>query len=162
VWFGLAQQFFAWSPQQNVFAPGIHPVSFSSWETTHYRDAWEDGDCSEGTSRYWRTGLLAQLLGKKMSDLPLQPEVGETVVFTSPAAFEDRVRSAIEQRSRGFEEVAAAFVRNGELTAEESTALRLRCRIQVVDERPLPRADLPGVIGRWCAAPPSSADFRLP
>jgi flavin-binding protein dodecin len=147
---------------QNVFAPGIHPVGFNWWETTDYRDTWEDGDCSKWPSRYWRTGLLAQLLRKNMSDLPLQPEVREVVLFTSPAAFEDRVRSAIEQKSQAFRDVAGAFVQNGELTVEDSAALHLRCKVEVVDDRPLPRTDLPEVTGRWCAAPPSGADSRLP
>jgi hypothetical protein len=147
---------------RNVFAPGIHPIGFSWWETTDYRDAWDDGDCSEWTSRYWRTGLIAQLLGKNMSDLPLQPEVDEVVVFTSAAAFEERVRSAIGQKSRAFGELAGAFVQRGDLTPEDSAALHLQCRVEVVDERPLPRADLPEVAGRWCAAPPADLDLRLP
>ena len=33
---------------QSIFAPGIHPVGFSYWETTDYRDPWTDGDCSPG------------------------------------------------------------------------------------------------------------------
>lgn len=49
----------------NVLAPGIHPIGFSWWETTDYRDAWEDGDCSAQASRYWRTGLIAQLLDRE-------------------------------------------------------------------------------------------------
>jgi hypothetical protein len=147
---------------QNVFAPGIHPIGFSFWETTDYWDSWEDGDCSEWISEYWRTGLIAQLLAKKTSDLPLQPEVDELVLFTSAAAFEERVRSTIEQKSRAFGEVLRAFVDSGDLTLEDSAALHLQCRIEVVDERPLPRADLPAVVGRWCAAPPADADPRLP
>jgi hypothetical protein len=147
---------------RNVFAPGIHPIGFSWWETTDYQDAWDDGDCSEWTSGYWRIGLIAQLLGETMSDLPLQPAVGELVVFTSAAALEERVRSAIEQKSRAFGEVAGAFVQSGYLTLEDSAALHLQCRIGVVDDRPLPRADLPDVAGRWCAAPPADADSRLP
>lgn len=147
---------------RNVFAPGIHPIGFSWWETTDYRDAWDDGDCSGQTSKYWRTGLIAQLLGEKMSDLPLQPEVDEVVLFTSAAAFEERVRNTIEQKSRAFREVVGAFVQSGDLTLEDSAVLHLQCRIEVVDDRPLPRADLPEVAGKWCAAPPADADPRLP
>jgi hypothetical protein len=147
---------------QNIFAPGIHPVGFSWWETTDYQDTWEDGDCSAGTSKYWRTGLIAQLMGKELSDSPLQPEVHEVVVFTSAAAFEERVRSAIEEKSRAFGDVAGAFVQSGDLTAEDAAALHLQCRIEVVDDRPLPRADLPGVVGRWCGVPPAGSDSRLP
>ena len=147
---------------QNVFAPGIHPVGFHWWETTDYRDPWEDGDCSEWTSKYWRTGLIAQLLGKRPSEVPLQPEVHEVVLFTSAAAFEERVRIAVEEKSQALGEVAAPFVEKGELTLEDSTTLHLQCKIQVVDDRPLPRADLPGVVGRWCSAPPADADSRLP
>jgi hypothetical protein len=146
----------------NVFAPGIHPIGFSSWETTDYRDPWEDGDCSESISRYWRVGLIAQLLGKTTRDVPLQPAVGELVLFTSAAAFEERVRTAIEQMSRAFGEVAGAFLQSADLTPEDSTTLHLQCRIQVVDDRPLPRSDLPEVAGKWCAAPSADANARLP
>src|SRR5260370_290353 len=97
-----------------------------------------------------------------MVDFPLQPEVDETVLFSSAAGFEDRVRSAIQQKSRAFGEVAGAFVQNGELTVEDSAALHLQCRIEVLDDRPSPRTDLPEVVGRWCAVPPSVADSRLP
>ncbi len=147
---------------RNVFAPGIHAVGFSWWETTDYRDSWEDGDCSESTSGYWRTGLIAQLLGEKISDLPLQPEVHEVVLFTSAGAFEERVRSAIEARSRAFGGVVDAFVQRGDFTVEDSAGLQLHCRVEVEDERPLPRVDLPKVAGRWCAAPGVGADLRLP
>lgn len=147
---------------QNVFAPGIHPVGFSWWETTDYRDSWEDGDCSEWTSKYWRIGLIAQLLDKKMSDLPLQPSVDETVLFTSTAAFDGAVKSVIEHTSRAFGEVVEAFVQRGELTLEDSAALHLQCRLEVVDDRQLPHADLPQIGGKWCAAPPADADSRLP
>ena len=147
---------------RNIFAPGNHPIGFSWWETTDYQDAWEDGDCSGWTSKYWRTGLIAQLLGKKMSDLPLQPAVGELVLFTSAASFEERVRSAIEQKSRAYGEVVAAFLQSADLTLEDSASLHLQCRIEVVDERPLPHADLPEVAGRWCAPAPPDADPRLP
>jgi hypothetical protein len=143
---------------RNVFAPGIHPVGFSWWETTDYRDPWEDGDCSGWTSTYWRTGLMAQLLGKKIGEFPLQPDVHETVLFTSAAAFEERVGSAIGEKSRALGEVAGAFIQNGELTPEDAAALHLQCTVEVVDERPLPRADLPAVADRWCAAPPFNAD----
>jgi hypothetical protein len=147
---------------RNVFAPGIHPVGFNWWETTDYQDAWDDGDCSESTSRYWRSGLIAQLLGKKTRDLPLQPEVYEVVLFTSAGAFEERVRSAIEQKSRAFGGVVDAFVQGGDLRVEDSAGLHFQCRVEVVDERPLPRVDLPKVAGRWCAVPPADADSRLP
>jgi hypothetical protein len=147
---------------RNVFAPGIHSIGFRWWETTDYRDPWEDGDCSEWTSKYWRTGLIAQSLGKKINDLSLQPEVRETVLFTSMAAFEEKVRSAIEVKSRALREVADAFIENGDLTPEDAATLRLQCKIQVVDSRPLPRADLPNVADPWCAAPPANADSRLP
>jgi flavin-binding protein dodecin len=146
----------------NAFAPGIHPVGFSWRETTNYQDAWEDGDCSEGARKYWRIGLIAQLLGKKMSDLALQPAVAETVLFTSPTAFEERVRSAIDRQQRAFGEVAGAFVQSGELTVEDAAALHLQCRIKVEDNRPLPYAVLPEVTGRWCTAPSADADSRLP
>jgi hypothetical protein len=146
----------------NVFAPGIHPLGFVSWETTDYRDPWEDGDCSVSTSKYWRTGLIAQLLGEKIGDFPLQPEVSEIVVFTSNEAFEQRVRSAIEQKSQAFGKVVEAFVQRGELTAEDSVALHLRCSVYVHDDRQLPHDDLPEVGGRWCPAPSADADFRLP
>ncbi len=106
--------------------------------------------------------MIAQLVGEKISDLPLQPEVREIVLFTSAAIFEERVRSAIEEKSRAFGEVVAAFVQSGDLTLEDSAALHLQCRIEVVDERPQPRVDLPEVAGRWCAAPPADADPRLP
>jgi hypothetical protein len=147
---------------RNVFAPGIRPVGFTWWETTDYRDAWGDGDCSPSTSKYWRTGLIAQLLRKTISELPLQPEVRELVLFTSAAAFEERVRSAIEQKSRAFGEVVDAFVQRGDLTREDSAVLHLQCRVEVADERPLPRTDLPKVVDRWCAAPPANADSQLP
>ena len=32
------------------------------WPRARYRDAWEDSDCHEGTSSYWRTGLLIAVL----------------------------------------------------------------------------------------------------
>lgn len=97
-----------------------------------------------------------------MSDLAVQPEVDEMVMFTSDAAFEESVRSAIGQKVSAFAEVAEAFVQRGELTPEDAAALHLQCRIEVVDERPLPRAGLPWVAGRWCAAPSADADLRLP
>ncbi len=55
---------------RNIFAPGIHPVGFSTWETTDYRDSWGDGDCSPARSSDWRTGLLAQLQGKTLNEFP--------------------------------------------------------------------------------------------
>jgi len=137
-----------------IFAPGIHPVGFSWSETTDYRDLWDSGNCWDSTNVYWGTGLIAQLLGKKMSELPLQPEFHEVVVFTSAWAFEERVRSAIEEKSRALREVAGAFVESGELTAEDAAALHLQCTVNIVDERPLPRADLQASAGRWCATVP--------
>lgn len=147
---------------QTVFAPGIHPVGFNWWKTTDYRDPWEDGDCSKWTSEYWRTGLIAQLLDKKISDLSFQPAVGETVLFTSAAAFEQQIKSAIERASRALEEIVGAFVQSGELTLEDSAAIHLACRVQVVDERPLPHADLPKIAGKWCAVPPGDSNSQLP
>jgi hypothetical protein len=139
-----------------IFAPGIHPVGFVSWPTTDYLDSWDDGDCSEWTSAWWRTGLLAQLQGKTLRDFPLAPRVEETVVYTSDEAFEDRVRSAIEKKARAFHDVVAA------LEVENAGDLHLQCRIEVMDERPQPRVELPQVEGRWCAAPPDEANLRLP
>ena len=147
---------------RNVFASGIHPIGFSWWETTDYVDAWGDGDCSEWAGKYWRTGLIAQLLGVTMSDLQVEPTVADVILFTSPAAFEERVRRAIELKSRAFGDVVGTFVERGDLTTEDSAALHLQCTIEVVDERPLPRADLPNVAGKWCAAPPADAMSRLP
>ena len=147
---------------QNVFAPGVHAVGYFWWETTDYRGHGEDSNCSKSASKYWRVGMIAQMLGEKLVDFPLQPAVSELVLFTSDAAFEERVRSVIEQRSRALAEVAGAFVQRGELTPQDAAALQLRCRIEVRDDRPLPRAPLPKVAGRWCAAPPADADSRLP
>jgi hypothetical protein len=79
------------------------------------------------------------------------------VTFTRVAA-----ASLVKGKSRAFGEVVATFVQSGDLTLEDSAALHLQCRIEVVDDRPLPHADLPEVAGRWCVAPPSDADSRLP
>jgi hypothetical protein len=83
------------------------------------------------------------------------------VLFTSAWAFEDRVRSAVEQGTRGFEEVVNAFVQRGDLTVSDSVG-----RGFAVWRRfwmsGLCLADLPGVVGRWCVAPLAGLDLRLP
>jgi hypothetical protein len=140
---------------QNSFAPGIHPVVYSTWETTDYRDAWTDGDCSPGKSKYWRTGLLAQLEGKNLNDFPLKPETEETIRYSSAALFENSVQATIEKQSSAFRDIVASFVQSGLLTVGDEFALRLNCRIQVQDTRPGPREALPLVEGKWCTpAPP--------
>jgi hypothetical protein len=138
---------------RNIFAPGIHPVGFSTWETTDYRDSWGDGDCSPARSRDWRTGLLAQLQGKKMDEFPLKPETSETVRFSSAAWFESSVQAAIEKQSSAFRDVVASFVQSGLLSVGDEFALQLKCRIQVQDTRPGPREELPPVEGKWCGPP---------
>jgi hypothetical protein len=143
---------------RNIFAPGIHPVGFSTWETTDYRDAWGDGDCTPGRSRDWRTGLLAQSLGKTLNDFPLKPETKETIRYSSPESFEDSVQATIEKQSNAFRYVAASFVQSGLLPAEDAAALNLQCRIQVQDDRPGPRSELPRVDGKWCTTAPPQAE----
>ena len=54
----------------------------------------------------WRTGLIAQLLGVTMSDLQVEPTVADVILFTSPAAFEERVRRTTELKSRAFGDAA--------------------------------------------------------
>ena len=133
----------------NTFAPGLHPVGFSYWETTDYRDSWTDGDCSPAKSRYWRRGLIAR---------QLEPELQETIAFDSIASLEDHIKSAIEKQSWAFDDIIAQFVRSGALSIEDSWLLHLKCRINIQDPRPLPRVELPSFDGRWCpiAPPPSS------
>jgi hypothetical protein len=137
----------------NIFAPGIHPVGFSTWETTDYRDPWTDGDCSGDKSKYWRTGLIAQLQGKKIDEFHLEPSVELTMTYWSAAAFEERVKAAIEYQSSAFQSAIDYFVGSGILSIQDSSALHLKCRIAVNDERPSPRIELPSVEGRWCATP---------
>ena len=137
---------------RNIFAPGIHPVGFSTWETIDYRDSWGDGDCSPEKSKFWRTGLLAQLQGRTLNDFPLKPETDETIRYSSTALFENSVQAAIESQSNAFRDVVAFFVQSSLLTFEDATALHLQCRIQVQDTRPRPREELPSVEGKWCAA----------
>jgi hypothetical protein len=142
---------------QNVFAPGIHPVVYSTWETIDYRDSWGDGDCSPGKSKYWRTGLLAQLQGKNLDDFPLKTETDETIRYSSATSFENSVQATIEKQSGAFRDVVASLVQSGLLSAGDEFALQLKCRIQVQDARPGPREELPPVEGKWCAsaAPPA-------
>jgi hypothetical protein len=68
-----------------IFAPGVHPVGFSTWETTDYRDPWTHGDCSREKSKYWRTGLIAQLQGRTLDEFHLEPDVEMTLTYW-PAA----------------------------------------------------------------------------
>lgn len=138
----------------NIFAPGTHPVGFSYWETTDYRDSWTDGDCSPGKSRYWRAGLLAELESKSLDDFPLEPETEETVQYTSTASFEDSVKAAIQKQSRAFADVVGSLIRSGALSIEDSWALDLKCRIEIQDTRPWPRMELPPVEGKWCTPAP--------
>jgi hypothetical protein len=141
---------------RNVFAPGIHPAGFTYWETTDYRDdAWADSDCSPGKDQPWRTGLLAELLGKLQDDLPIDAETQEIIHFRSAAGFRDYVESAVEEQSRGLGTVVEGLVRTGALSREDAAGIQLKCRIEVRDERPLPRTKLPPVEGKWCTpAPP--------
>jgi hypothetical protein len=143
---------------RNIFAPGIHPVGFSTWETTDYRDSWTDGDCSAGKSKYWRAGLLAQLQGKTLDDFPLKPQTSETVRYSSPESFENSVQAAIENQTSAFREMVASFVQSGLLSVGDEFALQLKCRIQVQDTRPGPREALPPVEGKWCAPAPPKAE----
>jgi hypothetical protein len=138
---------------RNIFAPGIHPVGFSAWETTDYRDPWTDGDCSREKSKYWRKGLIAQLQGKTPDEFHLEPSVEMTMTYWSAAAFEERVKGAIETQSSTFQSAIDAFVGSGILSAQDVLKLHLKCRIAVTDERPSPRIELPSVEGRWCATP---------
>jgi len=147
----------------NIFAPGIHPVGFSYWETTDYRDPWTDSDCSRGKSKYWRAGLLAGLQRKNPDDFPLEPETEETVPYSSPSSFEDSVRAAIQKQSWAFGDIVQTFLQSGALSIEDSLGLNLRCRIEVQDVRSEPREELPKVEGKWCAAaPPKPADLEPP
>jgi hypothetical protein len=141
---------------RNVFAPGIHPVGFTYWVTTDYRDeSGTDSDCSPGKDRPWRTGLLAELLGKLQDDLPIDAETQETIHFRSAARFRDYVENAVEEQSRGLQTVVEGLVRSGALSREDAAGIHLKCRIEVRDERPQPRAKLPPVEGKWCTpAPP--------
>ncbi len=140
----------------NVFAPGIHPVGFAYWETTDYRDdSWADSDCSPGKDRPWRTGLLAELLGKLQDDLPIDAETQEIIHFHSVAEYRDYVENAVEEQARGLGTVVEGLVQSGALSRDDSAGIQLKCRIEVHDERPLPRAKLPSVEGKWCTpAPP--------
>jgi hypothetical protein len=137
---------------RNVFAPGIHPVGFTFWETTDYRDPWEDGDCSPSKSRDWRAGLLAELLGKTVDELPLKQLTRRTLVYTSMESFEDEARTAIQNQTWAFQDVAASLVRSGALSFADSWALEPRCRIELTDDRPYPRDEIPSVAGKWCTA----------
>jgi len=143
---------------RNIFAPGIHPVGFSTWETTDYRDSWGDGDCSPARSSDWRTGLLAQLQGKKMNEFPLKPETSETIRYSSAALFENSVQATIEKQTSAFREVVASFVQSGLLSFGDESALQLKCRVEVQDARPGPREALPPVDGKWCTPAPPKAE----
>lgn len=110
---------------RNIFAPGTRPVGFGSWETTDYRDDWTDGDCSGFTSEYWRTGLIAQLLGKTLDEFHLEPNVDVTLTYRSTEAFEDRVKSTIGYQTLEFQSAVDAFVRSGILRLEDSSPLHL-------------------------------------
>jgi hypothetical protein len=141
---------------QNVFAPGIHPIGFSTWETNDYRDPWTDiSDCSPEKSRDWRTGLLAQLQGKNLSDFPLKPQTREIVRYSSAASFESEVQAAIEKQSTALRGVAASFVESGLMPIGDAGVFYLQCRIQVQDDRPGPRSELPQVEGKWCTPAPT-------
>jgi hypothetical protein len=147
----------------NIFAPGIHSVGFGYWETTDYRDPWGDGDCSRGKSKYWRTGLLAQLQGKNLYDFSLKSETEETVPFSSVLLFEDSVRTTIQKQFWAFGGVVQSFLQAGVLSTEDSLALDLKCRIEIQDARPWPRMKLPPVEGRWCTpAPPKPGNLEPP
>jgi hypothetical protein len=142
-------------PSNNIFAPGIHPVGFSYWETTDYRNgAWTDGDCTPETSFAWRIGVLAQLQRKTLTEFALKAEVFETIAYTSDQQFLASVKAAVDNQSRNFAEVTESFVESGELTVQDSTELHLHCRIQIHDDRPAPHSALPEVEGRWCVSAP--------
>jgi hypothetical protein len=148
---------------QNVFAPGIHPVGFTYWETTDYRDPWNDSDCSPGKSRDWRAGLLAELQGKNLGDFPLKPETEKTVRYSSAESFEDSVKATIEEQSKAFDDVVESFAQSLALSSGDASALHLKCRIQLQDSRPGPRSELPQVEGKWCTpAPPKTEGIGVP
>ena len=142
----------------NIFAPGIHPVGFRYWETTDYRDAWPDGDCSREKSKFWRTGLLAQVQRKNLNDFALEPEKRVTVPYSSADSFQNRVEETIDHQSAAFESVVESFVQLGALSIEDSSELHLKCRVQIEDDRPWPRAELPPVEGKWCTSAPAKRD----
>lgn len=142
---------------ENTFAPGIYPVGFAFWETTDYRDTWTASDCSPNKSKFWRTGLLAEVQGKNIDDFPLEPETKEIVRYTTAASFENRVRATIEEQSKVFENVLQSFARTGALSIQDTSALHLKCRIQIQDERPWPRSRLPVIEGKWCTPAPYRA-----
>lgn len=145
----------------NIFAPGIHPVGFSTWETTDYRDPWTDGNCSKDKSKYWRTGLIAQMLGETLDEFHLKPDVRVTLTYWSDASFEDRVKATIADQSGEFRKAVDWFAGSGVLSIAEASAMHLKCRINVNDQRPSPHAELPSVEGRWCttATPTDSKAF---
>lgn len=148
----------------NTFAPGIHPVGFRYWETTDYRsDSWADGNCSPEASKFWRTGLLAEVQGRDADDFPLEPKTEEIVRYSTPGAFENHVRDTIEEQSKVFEKVLQSFMRSGTLSTLDARALHLKCRIQVQDERPWPHSPLPALEGKWCTpARPETQGVGIP
>jgi hypothetical protein len=140
---------------QNIFAPGIHPVGFFSWETTDYVDHSEpNGDCSPEKSFDWRIGLLAQLRGKDMDDFPLKAKIEKTLPYRSAASFQDRVNGIVRGQSSAFGNVVESFVESGVLSVQDSNELHLACRFEIEDARPLPRRELPVVTEKWCKARP--------
>jgi hypothetical protein len=134
----------------NVFAPGIHPSGYRYWETTDYRDPWTDGDCSHEKSRYWRTGLLAQLLRTSIDGFPVQAQITKTVTYYSPESFEQDISTIIGKQATAFESVVGSFVQSGILSTEDAAPLQLKCRIQIKDDRPSPHQELPIIEGKWC------------
>jgi hypothetical protein len=148
---------------QNVFAPGLHPVGFTYWETIDYRDPWTDSDCSPAKSKDWRAGLLAELQGKSLNDFPLKPEIYEMVRYSSAESLEDSVKATIAQQSKAFDDVVESFAQSGVLRTLEASTLHLKCRIQVQDDPPGPRSGLPLVVGKWCTpAPPKGEGIGPP
>jgi hypothetical protein len=147
----------------NIFAPGIHPVGFRDWVTTDYRDAWTDGDCFPAASLDWRAGLIAQLQGQNLDDLPLKPEIKEAVPYISVELFQERVKTAIDEQSQALANVLESLVQAGFLSVQDSTELHLQCRIEIQDKRPQPGAPLPEIEGKWCkTAPPRAQDGLAP
>lgn len=108
-----------------------------------------NGSCSP-ESLDWRIGLLAQLRGKDLKHFPLQARIEKTLHFVSTASLNNRARALVRGQSLAFASVVKSFVQSGLITVQDSRDLRLQCRIELQDDRPLPRKELPAMQGNWC------------
>jgi hypothetical protein len=143
---------------ENILAPGIHPVTFFSWHSGDYIDhSGSNGSCAPDASAEWYAGFLAQVRGDGTHIGALREEINETLSYSSPASFRRHMDVLVRRQAQAFLREKKSLVRSGRLSRQDASKIRFRCRLQISDDRPEPRRELPAIKATWCQASESGS-----